>query len=80
MSKFCALAAGYKNKFEYEHDCDTTHRLEKIRIPFFFLCARDDPFFGDKIIPIDKCYDHIMIGTTRTGGHVGYFEGSIIPT
>eukprot|EP00352_Strombidinopsis_acuminata_P009410 CAMPEP_0176358150 /NCGR_PEP_ID=MMETSP0126-20121128/15326_1 /TAXON_ID=141414 ORGANISM="Strombidinopsis acuminatum, Strain SPMC142" /NCGR_SAMPLE_ID=MMETSP0126 /ASSEMBLY_ACC=CAM_ASM_000229 /LENGTH=114 /DNA_ID=CAMNT_0017712151 /DNA_START=1023 /DNA_END=1367 /DNA_ORIENTATION=+ len=80
MAKFCAAACGYKSKLEYQHDSDTTHRLEKIRVPFFFLSAKDDPFFGHRVIPIDKCYDHIMIGTTRTGGHVGYFEGRIVPT
>lgn len=80
MSKFCATASGYKTKTEYERDCDTTSRLEKIRVPFFFLSAKDDPFFGHRVIPIDKCYDHIMIGTTRTGGHVGYFEGRVVPT
>lgn len=80
MAILLAKASGYKSKAEYERAGDVTHRLDKIKIPFLFVSTLDDPFFGQKVIPFDKCYDHIMIGVTRTGGHICYFEGSIVPS
>jgi predicted alpha/beta-fold hydrolase len=35
---------------------------------------------GAEVIPIDKCHKHILIGVTAAGGHLGYFEGVVLPT
>jgi predicted alpha/beta-fold hydrolase len=44
------------------------------------LSALDDPFFGPDVIPIDHCFDHILIGITKTGGHCSHLEGKYLPT
>jgi predicted alpha/beta-fold hydrolase len=54
--------------------------LNHIRKPFFFLSARDDPFFGPEVIPIGHCFDQILIGITKTGGHCSHLEGRYLPT
>lgn len=53
--------------------------MHLITKPFFFLSALDDPFFGPDVIPIDHCYDQILIGVTKTGSHCSYIEGKYMP-
>ena len=53
--------------------------MKDIKVPFFFLSSVDDPIMGPKVIPIDHCYDNILIGVTKAGGHCAYFEGSFLP-
>jgi len=50
-----------------------------VKIPLFFLSAHDDPIFGNKTIPYDKVFENILIGVTKAGGHLGYFEGTVLP-
>lgn len=54
--------------------------LQDVKIPLFFISAKDDPVMGADVIPIDKCYKYILIGVTKAGGHMGYFEGMFWPT
>jgi predicted alpha/beta-fold hydrolase len=54
--------------------------LQDVKIPLFFISAKDDPIMGSEVIPIDKCHKHILIGVTAAGGHLGYFEGVVLPT
>eukprot|EP00347_Sterkiella_histriomuscorum_P004112 403361706 len=70
---------GIKSWQEYVLESSCTHRLQDIKIPLFFLSAHDDPVFGNKCIPIDKCHENILIGVTKAGGHLGYFEGAFLP-
>jgi predicted alpha/beta-fold hydrolase len=63
----------------YYNESSCTQRLHDIKIPLFFLSALDDPILGNKTIPIDKCYENILLGVTKAGGHIGYFEGLIFP-
>lgn len=74
-----ALAGGYKNADHYAYESDVKPRIHLISKPFFFLSSLDDPFFGPDVIPIDHCYDHILIGVTKTGGHCSYIEGAYLP-
>lgn len=67
----------FKSIEHYFHESSCTHRLKQITKPIFFLNANDDPIMGNKMIPIDKCYDNILLGVTKAGGHVGYFEGML---
>lgn len=64
----------------YYREASCTHRLKDVKIPLFFLSALDDPIMGSKVIPIDKCHENILIGVTKTGGHLGYFEGMLLPS
>lgn len=44
------------------------------------MSSLDDNFFGPLCIPIDHCYDQILIGVTKCGGHCTYLEGKLFPT
>ena len=74
-----ARIEGIKNFQEYVLESSCTHRLQDVRIPLFFLSAYDDPIFPSKCIPIDKCYENILIGVTKAGGHLCFFEGNLLP-
>jgi predicted alpha/beta-fold hydrolase len=80
FSKLVAKVAGYKSVKEYFFDSTISHRLKDIRVPTFFLNSLDDPLYGPHVIPIDCCYENILIAVTKTGGHICYFQGSILPT
>jgi len=65
---------------QYEAKCNVTSILHKIKIPFFFFSTRDDPFFGEKVIPIGHCHDNILLGVLKQGGHCCNIEGGLLPT
>ena len=52
------------------------HRVKK---PLFILNSLDDPFYGPHVVPIDHSYEHVLIGTTKRGGHCSYLTGTWIP-
>jgi len=64
LAEIAIITGGYKSYDHFLWESDVTPRMHKISKPFFFLSALDDPFFGSKVIPIDHCYDQILIGTT----------------
>ena len=74
------VAGGYRNAEHFAYESDVIPRIHLITKPFFFLSALDDPFFGPDVIPINHCYDQILIGVTKTGGHCSYIEGKYLPT
>jgi hypothetical protein len=74
-----AKASG-KSLEQYRRDCDVTTKLHRIKKPFFFISAIDDPFFGRKVIPIGHCHDNILLGVLKHGGHCCNIEGGILPT
>jgi predicted alpha/beta-fold hydrolase len=69
----------FRNLQHYYHEASCTHRLQDIKVPVFFLSANDDPIMGKEVIPIEKCHENILIGVTKAGGHLGYFEGMLLP-
>ena len=49
--------------------------MSNIRIPTFFLNALDDPIVGNNLnYEAFKDNPNIALGTTKHGGHVGYYE------
>ena len=80
FSKIIARIAGYKSLNDYFTDADVTHRMKNIRIPTFFLNALDDPFYGPDVIPVSNSNEKVLIGVTKTGGHLCYFTGFLLPT
>jgi predicted alpha/beta-fold hydrolase len=77
--KIFAKACG-KHVEQYKRDCDVTTKLHLIKKPFFFISTIDDPFFGQKVIPIGHCHDNILLGVLKHGGHCCNIEGGILPT
>ena len=64
----------YKDTEDYLEKCDVKSRMHKIRSPFFFISALDDPVMGD-MLPVEEINDFVMIGCTKYGGHCCHFEG-----
>lgn len=54
-------------------------KLKKIKKPFFHLTTADDPIMGP-YLPIEHLNEYVMVGTTKYGGHCGYFEGKYLPS
>ncbi len=71
---------GIKSLEEYYEMSSCIERMKNVKIPLFFISAEDDPIIGNKVIPIEHCNENIMIGVTKGGGHLCYFEGTLIPS
>ena len=71
-----APAFGYGNVDNYCNLASCYHNLEKVKTPTLILMAKDDPIIGPKSI----CYEvaqrnpYLLMGVTKRGGHLGYFE------
>ena len=76
LVKVNAFKGGVKG---YYRLCNNVANFPKIKKPMFFISALDDPIMGNKVIPFDKVTKNVILGVTKTGGHVAHFEGLIIP-
>jgi predicted alpha/beta-fold hydrolase len=54
-------------------------KLDKIKIPTFFLHADDDQFFGGDVFPKTQ-HEHTLFGKTSVGGHGIWLTGAILPS
>ncbi len=70
----------YKSLNHYYHECSVTHRMQDIKKPTFFISSLDDPIMGPHVIPYEKCYENILLGVTKAGGHLTFFEGLFLPS
>ena len=78
-AKLISRVAGFETVEEYFMESTVSHKLHKIEVPTLFLSAEDDPIFGAGIIPVDHQNDKILLAVTKTGGHICYFEGALVP-
>lgn len=75
---------GFKDVGEYYRSMSSSRVMDQIEIPICFLNSLDDP-----IVPIElqevpkemvkKSLKNAMHVTTKFGGHLGFYEGSIFP-
>jgi len=68
---------GFTSVAEYYQNASCVQYLDSLKIPAFFISARDDPIICPDTIPIKACQTNpntILILTER-GGHVGFLEG-----
>ena len=72
-SKLVARVAGYPALTDYYEDCSVIKAIKNLKKPLFYMSALDDPFFGPNVIPISECPENVLIGVTKTGGHVSHF-------
>lgn len=76
--KITAPSFGYGDVDNYYYKASCYHDMEKVKTPTMILMAEDDPLIGKKSI----CYDiakknpNLVMGVTRRGGHLGYFESA----
>jgi len=71
---------GYKSLHQYYELSNLESKMHKITIPTFFLAANDDIMMGPYMMPTEKIKDNFLVGVTKAGGHLGYFEGLVVPT
>ena len=72
---------GFKDANHYYETISCSARLNKIRVPSFFLMSKDDFLFDDSLIPYEeiKQSENIILGTLDYGGHISFLEGIFIP-
>lgn len=52
FSRLMIRILDYETIEEFHMTSTFAHRLDEIKVPTFFLNAKDDPLFGDKVIPV----------------------------
>ncbi|KAG9409474.1 hypothetical protein AC1031_019733 [Aphanomyces cochlioides] len=69
---------GYDTVSEFYRDASCAQYLKRVRIPLLCLTADDDPICVDRSTPHDdvKASDYIILATTTTGGHLGFYSGN----
>jgi hypothetical protein len=67
---------GYPTEHAYYRDASSVDAALNIRIPVLALHARDDPIISDLAVPYDgfKLTPYVVLCTTTSGGHIGWFE------
>lgn len=69
----------YKDVDDYLDQADVFNKMNRIKVPFFFLSAIDDPIMGPYIPEMDDINENVIVGQTKYGGHCGYFTGRCLP-
>mmetsp|Transcript_22213 Transcript_22213/g.21911 ORF Transcript_22213/g.21911 Transcript_22213/m.21911 type:complete len:259 (+) Transcript_22213:320-1096(+) len=71
----------YETPDHYYQDASCVNYMKNIEIPTFALSSLDDPVVTSECIPYDefKANPKLILGVTRTGGHVGWFNGMVTP-
>ena len=80
-SAFTAKMHGLKDAEEYYKRGSTYDCIEQTQIPVFALSALDDPVVHSGGIPYESFRQHpnVILATTTTGGHTGWYSGNFIP-
>jgi uncharacterized protein len=79
--KFTIRITEHKNTEEYYKKASCEELLKDVKVPLLLLSARDDPVVQYKKVPLEKVEGNtkVIFASTRTGGHVGFFEGLVKP-
>ena len=66
---------------EYYQQGSTHETIDLLRIPVFALSSLDDPVIHSDGIPFQEFQEqpNIILATTTTEGHVGWYTGNLIP-
>lgn len=74
--EFSRPIQGFVSEVDYYRTVSAAYRIPLIKIPTFFLNSLDDPIIGKKCIDYKaiRNNENVMLGTTITGGHIGYHE------
>jgi len=66
---------GYKDVHDYYERCSARQYLPSISVPTHIMCAADDPFFTDKVLPTAvELAPETTLEVSRHGGHVGFLQ------
>lgn len=72
---------GFKNVECYYREASPVNALHKVKIPVLALNSLDDPIVNSECIPFEefRSNPHLVLATTRVGGHLGWFTGNNLP-
>lgn len=72
---------GYRSPEHYYREVSCVNYLHQITIPVFALSSLDDPVITKDCIPYEEFIhnSNLVLATTRTGGHLGWFTGLVRP-
>ncbi|KAI8606921.1 Alpha/Beta hydrolase protein, partial [Chytriomyces sp. MP71] len=73
---------GFRSVSEYYRMGSSAQYLPDVRIPCLLLSDLDDPIAQRSAIPVADVLGnpYLVLATTRCGGHIGWFEGWVVPT
>ncbi len=73
---FIAPLHGFADVDDYWRRCSSKPWLKEIRVPTLLLCARDDPFLPEGVLPQQQqCSAEVTRDFQARGGHVGFVSG-----
>jgi len=74
--KITSKIYGYDGMYDYHYKAACCWAIPNIKIPTLFMNALDDPLIDEAVIDFDsiKANENCILATSKTGGHVGYFE------
>lgn len=72
----------YTTVNNYYRDASSCRFIEHVKVPLLCMNALDDPIAAAECIPYDeiKINPNVVLATTDTGGHIGWFEHNRNPT
>ncbi|MFC2109260.1 YheT family hydrolase [Bacteroidota bacterium] len=73
---FTAPSFGFRNAEDYWKKASSYNYLNNIKVPTYFITAKDDPFLSESCIPIKlaKKHKYLYLEVTKKGGHIGFIE------
>lgn len=72
----------YASVSQYYHDASSYRFIEHVKVPLLCMNALDDPIAAARCIPYKEieANPNVVLATTDTGGHLGWFEHTRNPT
>ncbi|KAJ1679694.1 hypothetical protein EV182_001526 [Spiromyces aspiralis] len=72
---------GFDSCWDYYRDASSSQYIKRVRTPLLCVNALDDPISPAAAIPFDEIKDnpHVVLATTKYGGHLGWFTGTTSP-
>lgn len=72
------VVGGFESTEQYYRSQASVNTLTGLRVPLLSLNAEDDPITSSRCVPfhlLPKTSGNLIIGTTKFGGHLSWFEG-----
>jgi predicted alpha/beta-fold hydrolase len=76
--RFTGPLHGFRDASDYYTRSSSGPYVPRVRVPLLLISAEDDPFIPAEAMPREAIAksDFVRLEVSRTGGHVGFIEGS----